>query len=291
MVIFKHKVRVNSKILHVSTLLSVILSLIWLFSCNGGEMSKKSKPFPSIKDVHDSAWEKLSKKKIYFGHQSVGNNILAGIWDLMEENPQIKLHIVETNNPSEFTGPVFTHSKVGRNTDPKSKMDAFTTFLEKGFDGKPDINFLKFCYVDITAKTDISAVFQYYNKMISEIRFKYPASTFIHMTVPLTITNTTWKTQIKKLIGKSDIWEYDDNIKRNEFNNRISSAYEGREPVFDLANIESTLPDGKRESFTKDGSIYYSLVPDYTHDGGHLNEMGRKVVAEQLLIFLAKLSE
>ncbi len=30
----------------------------------------------------------------------------------------------------------------------------------------------------------------------------------------------------------------------------------------------------------------YSLVPDYTDDGSHLNEKGRKVVAEQFLLFL-----
>ena len=45
------------------------------------------------------------------------------------------------------------------------------------------------------------------------------------------------------------------------------------------------------ETFTKDGENYYSLVPDYTDDGGHLNEKGRKIVAEQLLILLANLSE
>jgi len=31
--------------------------------------------------------------------------------------------------------------------------------------------------------------------------------------------------------------------------------------------------------------------PDYTDDGGHLNERGRKIVAEQLLIFLSNLCE
>jgi lysophospholipase L1-like esterase len=30
------------------------------------------------------------------------------------------------------------------------------------------------------------------------------------------------------------------------------------------------------------------MVPDYTYDGGHLNETGRNKVAKQLLILLAK---
>ncbi len=42
---------------------------------------------PSIKGVPAETWQKLSQKKIYFGHQSVGNNIIDGIKDIMKENP------------------------------------------------------------------------------------------------------------------------------------------------------------------------------------------------------------
>ncbi len=70
----------------------------------------------------------------------------------------------------------------------------------------------------------------------------------------------------------------------------LIKQYEGKEPIFDIAKIESTFPDGTRSSFTKDGKTYYSMVPEYTYDGGHLNETGRKKVAEQLLILLAQLN-
>lgn len=59
--------------------------------------------------------------------------------------------------------------------------------------------------------------------------------------------------------------------------------------IFDLAKIESTYSDGSRETFTAQGQTYYSLIPDYTDDGGHLNEAGRKKVSEQLLLFLSNL--
>ncbi len=104
------------------------------------------------------------------------------------------------------------------------------------------------------------------------------------------MTKTSIKTWIKKIIGKKDIWEYDDNIKRNQYNQLLKEYYEGKEPVFDLAKIESTYPDGKRCTFEKDGKTYYSLVSEYTSDGGHLNEKGRKIVAEKLLVFLANLA-
>ena len=88
-----------------------------------------------------------------------------------------------------------------------------------------------------------------------------------------------------------NMWRYDANIKRNEFNKLIRKEYAGKEPVFDLAEMESTHPDGRRGAFSKDGKTYYSMIPDYTHDGGYLNEKGRKKDSEQLLILLANLSE
>ena len=57
------------------------------------------------------------------------------------------------------------------------------------------------------------------------------------------------------------------------------------------AKIESSYPDGSREYFVKDNKAYYSLIPAYTNDGGHLNETGRKIVASELIRFLASLSE
>lgn len=125
---------------------------------------------------------------------------------------------------------------------------------------------------------------------MSKLKIKYQDTTFIHVTVPLGTTKTSWKTWIKKLMRKKEIWEYDHNVARNKFNDLLKKEYKGKEPVFDLAKIESTYPDGRAETFTREEKIYYSLVPGYTHDGAHLNEIGRKKVAEQLLILLANLN-
>jgi hypothetical protein len=58
-------------------------------------------------------------------------------------------------------------------------------------------------------------------------------------------------------------------------------------PVFDLAAIESTRSDGKRDAFSFQGKEYYSLAKEYTYDCGHLNETGGKMVGTALLEFLA----
>jgi hypothetical protein len=272
------------------SIICVISTLI--LSCNdGNKMTEKATTFPSIKDVPASAWERLSQKKIYFGHQSVGYNIIDGIKDVMKENPQIKLNIVETSNPADFNSAIFAHSKVGKNTDPKSKTDSFGEYIKAGIGEKADIAFFKFCFVDIDRGTDIKGLLEDYQTKMAKFEKEYPNTKFIHMTVPLKTTKINWKTWIKELIGKGDMYEYAGNIERNDYNDLLKKAYGGKESLFDLAKIESTYQDGKRSSFTSNGKTYYCLAPEYTTDGGHLNEKGCKIVAEQLLIFFADLAK
>jgi hypothetical protein len=265
-----------------------------MISCDsGGKMPEKTTHSHSIKDISGSAWKKLAQKKIYFGHQSVGNNIIDGIKDLMKENSQINLNIVETSNPDDLKIGIFAHSSVGRNENPQSKIDAFAAFMEKGIGDTANIAFFKFCFVDVDAGTDIQKLFNEYKSKMLLLKKQYPKTTFIHFTVPLLKKSKgSFKSLIKKILGKSGgFFDNQHNIKRNEFNDLLRNEFKGKEPVFDLAKIESTFPDGTRSSFSKDGRTYYSLVPDYTHDGGHLNEVGRKIVAEQLLILLANVSK
>jgi len=51
---------------------------------------------PSIGDVPEAYWQILAGERIFFGHQSVGYNIIDGITDVMNEYDHIKLNIVET---------------------------------------------------------------------------------------------------------------------------------------------------------------------------------------------------
>jgi hypothetical protein len=245
---------------------------------------------PSIQAVTESAWQKLAATRIYFGHQSVGYNILDGVGDLMRETTGLRLRIVEIANPSEITGPMLAHSKLGRNTDPQSKVDAFAEMMAKGAGTGTDIAFVKFCYVDVNAQTDVARVFAAYKNSMVRIETAYPHVRFVHFTPPLTVPKTTLKTRIKAMMGKSDIWEYNDDIKRNEFNALLRRQYGSTGRLFDMAAVESTYPDGRPCTFRVAGRTYESLVPEYTTDGGHLNERGRRAVAAQLLVFLAGLT-
>jgi hypothetical protein len=244
---------------------------------------------PSIKDLPAGALQELSQRRIFFGHQSVGYNIIDGIKDVMKENPQIKLNIAKTRKPSDFSAPLFGHSDIGKNDDPTSKTDDFVGIIEQGLGDKVQIVFFKFCFVDVVAGTDVDRLFNDYRSKLAALKEKYPSVALIHWTVPLMTVQTGPKAWIKTLIGRP-LEGYDDNISRQQFNDKLRKEYNGKELLFDLAAIESTKPDSSRLSFIKDGKTGYALVPQYTTDGGHLNEMARKLVAEQLLVLLANIA-
>ncbi len=255
--------------------------------CSGGEMVQEKIKYKSIEEVSNIAWQELAEKKIYFGHQSIGFNIIDGLKDIMKENPQIKFKFIESPAASKLKEGNFLHSRVGANSDPAIKINDFFNNIDNGLGNKVDFAFLKFCYFDVVDKTDVKKVFENYSNNMDELIKKYPKTNFIHFTVPLTISKSNWKTWLKKTIGKGEMWEYNANIKRNDFNNLLVEKYGSN--VFDLAKIESTDNMNRRVSFTYKSKTYYSMCPEYTNDGGHFNEIGRKKIAEQLLIHLVNM--
>ncbi|HVN95528.1 MAG TPA: hypothetical protein VMT62_03795 [Syntrophorhabdaceae bacterium] len=244
---------------------------------------------PSIADVPPESWLKLSGKRIYFGHQSVGFNILEGMKDLMKENPRIKLNIVETTDPAAFDVPIFAHSTVGQNGSPQSKCNDFARFMDAGIAEKIDIALFKFCYVDFDSDTDVTKVFENYKNTLSSLRARHKKVIFVHLTTPLTTVQSGFKALIKKAIGKT-VTGYAENIKREQFNEMLRKEYQGKEPILDVAAIESVLPDGSQSAFEKDGKMNRCLAPIFSADGGHLNKVGSQRVAAQLLVLLANVS-
>lgn len=242
--------------------------------------------FPSLRDISKSQWDQLARKRIYFGHQSVGVNIIDGVRDLVRDNPQIRLNIVETHSPADFDVPVFAHSTIGINADTDSKIDAFITYLTGGLGECVDIALLKLCYVDITESTNVATVFAKYKQALSFLKAEYKNTVFVHVTTPHTSIKQGIKASIKRMLGRP-VRGYEDNIRRYEFNELLRREYSLGEPVFDLAMREVIGPDGRRHTREKKGIRFDVLLSAYTDDGGHLNNVGRRLAAEQLLIVLA----
>lgn len=249
------------------------------YGCRNNEASLINQNNLKKMDVQEC--ELIAGEKIFFGHRSVGKNIIDGIEDITREICLGAINIKETRNIDTIHSPVFAHAGIGENRYPKVKIDDFIELVQSGLSDTLDIAILKFCYIDIDRNTDIQDLFSYYKSALDQIQKEFPRTKFVHMTVPLTTKPTGIKGLIKQLIG------YDPNIKRTRYNRLLRKTYDSHN-LFDIAFIESTHPDGKRE--TSSGSVE-ALVPEYTSDGGHLNQTGRRIVAEQFLLFLAHLDK
>ncbi len=250
---------------------------VFLFAGNeGGKVMEEKVTLKTFKDITTQQLENIAGKRIYFGHQSVGSNMMKGLQELTEAHDTLKLNIVETDTAEGIEGAFFAHARIGKNKKPNSKVDDFVRQLESGLGNKVDIAFCKFCYADILPETDVNATFQYYKKAMKGLKEKFPNVAFIHCTVPYYRRTTGMKGILKGMMGK------DKNVKRNLFNRLMEKEYKSEE-IFDLGKFESTYPDGGRE---KSGKETYALVAQYTKDGGHLNKKGREVIALQLIDFL-----
>lgn len=268
-------------------LLAFLFSLLLIntFAGDTGNSSNMSNTRDSAQ-IADQLIDKLSDKKIYFGHHSVGSNIMLGIKEILTDNQKKKLRVQESLDASHYKGPMFAHSRIGYNTDPMSKIIGFSNYMENLEQWNPNIAMFKFCFVDVRSDADVNKLFQQYQERMHILKEKYPDVQFVHFTVPLTVVQSGIRANIKKIIGKP-LGGVAANIKRNQYNNLLRKTYSGKEAIFDLANIESTREDGSRVTFGDNNKQYYALAPEYGSDGAHLNELGRQMVAKKLLEFLA----
>jgi hypothetical protein len=226
-------------------------------------------------------------KRVFFGHQSVGKDIIDGIRDLVKADPRIKLNIVKSAVPETVSGPAFIESEIGENGHPEKKIQEFERIMGKGMGEQGGIAMHKYCYVDFDSSTNVRQLFEQYRKTVDALKAKYRSLTIIHITVPLTTVEPALKASIKRLLGRTTA--RDINVRRNQFNNLLLEEYKGIDPIFDLAEVESTNSDGSRSFFERDHRKIYTLSREYTADGGHLNELGRKKAAARLLVVLSHL--
>ena len=225
-----------------------------------------------------------SQMRVLFSHQSVGANVLDGLRRLLEET-SVTWPIVDLDTATGQPGPAVIDIRPGENGNPKTKIDGFESALDSLQENPPQLALMKFCYADFTRDTDIRALFDYYKRAIVRIKARHPAVVIAHATAPLRIREHGVKARIKRLLRmrpESDLL----NAKREQFN-RLLRAEFANEPIFDIARVESIDLRGTRETYPIDGQPTPALVADYSSDGGHLNAVGRRVLAYAYVRFLA----
>jgi hypothetical protein len=256
----------------------------------GGCGGKHNSGGLSMKDASvENELRAVSGKRILFGHQSVGGNILEGLKEIGNANPGGGLTVIDLEESGAPAGPFLGELRIGKNGDPGSKCIAFREKARSlGTDGL-DVAVMKFCYADFNRGTDAAAVLAQYAAAVDSIRAGSARLVVLHTTVPLVVRTAGWKKMIKRLLGKEESSDVA-NAKRSEFNELLKARYRG-EPIFDLAAVESTYPDGTRQEFAADGKRAYALVADFTDDGSHLNATGRVIAARAFVHALAAITE
>jgi hypothetical protein len=244
-------------------------------ACGGGSSSGTSPTTPTptptipVTPVTDvaTAFQTLATKAIYFGHQSVGFNIMEGVQTLLTSVGATAPRIQSTSSPNAMSAGVFAHASNGSNGDPMGKTAAFSGTIQGGVGSRVHIAFFKFCYVDFSSSTDVAAVFADYQSRMTALEAAYPNVRFVHVTAPLqTGSNSA-------------------NVVRERYNELVRHAYSATSPLFDLAKVEATKADGSEETYNG----VRALVAAYSSDGGHLNATGEEVVAKALILYLATL--
>lgn len=265
--------------------MTLILLVVSAIACEGEKMTSQKEIDVNKYKIDSEALNIMAGKTIYFAHQSVGGNIIDGIEEIVDAQAPGKIKIQKRSDAEQVAGPVFLHEYIGENEDPLLKINEYKNSIINEVGQDTDIAVMKFCYLDINKNTDINQVFNEYKKAVNEFENKYPDLKVAHVTVPLTLRDSSIRAFIKNIIGRPD-----NNIMRARFNELLLNEYASLESVFDLAAIESTREDGSRTE-QKDGDIiYYSLVPEYAADNGHLNRLGQLNAGKQFIEFLAKYS-
>jgi hypothetical protein len=212
--------------------------------------------------------EASTQARWFFGHQSVGGNVLKGIGAMYRGNGLGRANLVNVADGEALpeSGGVIAHAPVGRNGYPLEKLADFDAILRAGTAAEIDTAVLKFCYTDVrAARTDIPALFEEYRRVMADLERDFPEVRFVYATVPLRVE------------GEAD------NVARTELNAMIRAEYAGTGRLWDIAAIEATTLDGEQVGGTFEGQPYQALNADFSHDGSHLFETGTEVAAAPLL--------
>ncbi|HSN11101.1 MAG TPA: hypothetical protein VLS51_03190 [Propionibacteriaceae bacterium] len=225
--------------------------------------------------------------RIFFGHQSVGANIIAGLESTYAgSSDSTLLTVVETREPAAGESGIFAHAPVGANGDPYRKLADFTAILDGPVGSRVDVALLKLCYADVVAGTDVEALFAAYESMLADLAIRHPDVRFLAATVPLT-TDRSWKSTLKSWLGDDDRTGPADNVARARYNALVRARFAATGDLYDIAAVEATLPESPMER-RSGAATYHVLNADLAADAGHLNDLGSRLAAAELIRLVAR---
>lgn len=237
----------------------------------------------------DEALRTVAGKRVFFGHQSVGQEIMAGVQDLVRERGVGPSVAVWSPGVPLVPG-TFAHAMNGTNKEPLTKIRAFEETMTGPLREQADVAFFKFCYVDIGEATDVEALFREYEASMERVAAANPRTRLLHLTSPVTVLEGGLKGTVKRILGRR-LEGFEENYHRERFSDLVRARYGPEGTVFDIAALECARPDGRKHTYERNGQAIPALIASYSYDGKHLNEVGRRHVAAGLVEALARLAQ
>lgn len=238
-----------------------------------------------IPQATDEDLEAVASSTVFFGHKSVGYNILGALPAIYEDRGIEPPAVVETVDVPGT--PAVAHIAVGENGHPIEKIQEFDGLMRSGVADSTDVAILKLCYVDFrVGEVDVEEVFATYRDTLAALARDYPDTAFVAATAPLT-TERGPLGKVRAALGRGDSLGPEHNVVREEFNELMRAEYTEPGQLFDIAAVQSTDEQGDRVGYERDGQVYYSMEKAYASDPGHLNRDGAAVAASAFLAVMA----
>jgi hypothetical protein len=190
----------------------------------------------------------VARTRVFFGHQSVGMNVLDAVPDVYADHGVSAPPIEQGRTEPGPNGGFIAHQFIGENGKPLLKLEDFDHAMRGGMGRQVDVALMN---LDVRSGMDVDALFARYRDTMGASARDFPNVTFIHVTVPLNTDALEW--------AKAG------NVARERFNALIRGEYAGHH-LFDIAAIESTKPDGTRVSGSYDNQGYFALYDRYASD-------------------------
>jgi hypothetical protein len=210
--------------------------------------------------LDDAAKARVRGARVFFGHQSVGANILSGATDLGFRSRSVA-------RASDLAGPGWGEAEIAENHLPLKKVASFDALVVgQDLGARADVVGMKLCWVDFYEPEKTAGLTEAYAAEMDRIRAKYPETGIFHVTPPLATK------------------EPKENADRVAFGKWLVATYGARDVVLDLQAVESTAPDGRA---CEVGGVP-ALCPAYAEDDGHLNREGSSRAARAFVVAIAR---
>lgn len=208
----------------------------------------------------DADKEALRKKRVFFGHQSVGKNLIDGA-------RAIGFPFTKAEDSAAFAAVTWGDAPVDRNGDPLRKIASFKRYVaDQKIGGAVDVASFKFCWIDFESGTDVPGLLAKYDAEVSALAAANPKLKIVHVTPPLT-TNDPGANEVRWRFGRA-----------------LVEKYRGQGIVFDLAEVVATQNDGTL--CDKRGTP--RMCDEWASDEGHLNGPGSERAAKAFVVAVSR---